>query len=50
MSILTKNKFFYRNLLPNIILFFPFSLIFLHANIGVFPIDSFLHYDSAANY
>ena len=48
MSILTKNKFFYRNLFYLIIiLLFSFFINFYYANIGVFPIDSFLHYDSA---
>lgn len=46
--ILPENKFFNTNFFYLIILiFFSFSINFYYSNLGVFPIDTFLHYDSA---
>ena len=48
MVILPKNKFFkiyYFYLL--VLVFFSFFINLYYSNLGVFPIDTFLHYDSA---
>ena len=48
MTILPKNKIFKIYYLYLIILIpFSFLINLFYSNIGVFPIDTFLHYDSA---
>ena len=45
---LTKKKFLDTNFFYVInIGFFSFFINFYYSNLGVFPIDTFLHYDSA---
>ena len=44
------NKFFLKSniLIFFIIFLFSFSINYYYSNLGVFPIDTFLHYDHAA--